>query len=304
MHVDQQVRLKMWKTPSRERICEVQALDGNTSTQRYIQQQRRYSDFVAISPSTSTNSSTRRRASEIFKSPTGGTSPGIVCSNTDLISILSSLTSSATEINRCGEDPAPLRDDSKAVKTIEQKRRHLKDFRSNSFDISILHGTGNKPTYSGSNKNCSINESTSSNWFVNRHQPMWKKQNRTEVHFPLFTSKFDKSKVVKAVKESLTKSTSPPKESSKHKVVWDDTSGTKVDAQVLGSAIEEFLTSQRSLEPEATGSTTALGKSSVSPSKQKPSKVTNWFSGAGKEEEQTETCEPSICSSLKDLFVK
>ena len=74
-----------------------------------------------------------------------------------------------------------------------------------------------------------------SSWFVKRHQPMEKKQRsfdtgeRTTLSF-----KFEKSRVVKAVKDSLTKVTSPTKEESnvRHKVVWDGSSGTKVDAQV------------------------------------------------------------------------
>ncbi|KAK0181864.1 hypothetical protein PV327_000051 [Microctonus hyperodae] len=305
------VRLKMWKTPSRERVCEVQTLEGNSSSsQRYIQQQqRRYSDLAAMSSTPSSNSSTRRRASEFSsRSPIGsGNSPGIVCSNSDLISILSSLTSSATEINRCGEEPV-MHDEIKTTKTLEQKRRGLKNFRSNSFDSSILHGTGNKPNLVGNtSKNSDNNSQRPSSWFVNRHQPMWKKQKSVDINFSPLSLKFDKSRVVKAVKDSLTKSTSPTKDSARHKVVWDDKSGTKVDAQVLGSAIEEFLTAQRNTECDIGSNIT---KSTVSPSKQRSGKINSWFVGGGssssnnKDEEQIEPCEPSICSSLKDLFVK
>ncbi|XP_044575844.1 uncharacterized protein LOC123259406 [Cotesia glomerata] len=280
------VRLKMWKTPSRERVCEVQPLEGNSSSQRYTQQQRRFSDFGAISSSTSTcslsgtnqASTSRRRASEFPRSLMTSTSPGIVCSNTDLISILSSLTSSATEINRCGEER-------ETSKSLEQKRRRLKDHRSNSFDVSILHGTGNKQ----SSVEKASTEPPPSSWFANRHQPMWKKQKSVDV--PSSSSAL-KLGVIKTVKETLAKS-SPPKE-TRHKVVWDDTSGTRVDAQVLGSAIEEFLTSQSS----------SSGKPAVSPGKPKPGKVASWFSGGNKEQPEAEACEASICSSLKDLFVK
>lgn len=283
----------MWKTPSRERVCEVQPLEGNSSSQRYTQQQRRFSDFGAISNSISscslsgTNqaSTSRRRASEFPRSLTGA-SPGIVCSNTDLISILSSLTSSATEINRCGEER-------ESSKSLEQKRRRLKDHRSNSFDVSILHGTGSKQ----SSVEKASTEPPPSSWFANRHQPMWKKQKSVDV--PSFSSSSSSSAiklgVIKTVKETLAKS-SPPKE-TRHKVVWDDSSGTRVDAQVLGSAIEEFLTSQSSK------SESSSGKPAVSPGKPKPGKVASWFSGGNKEPE-AEACEPSICSSLKDLFVK
>jgi len=40
----------------------------------------------------------------------------------------------------------------------------------------------------------------------------------------------DKSKVVKVVKDTLAKN----QVDTKHKVLWDDRSGTKVDAQVNG----------------------------------------------------------------------
>ncbi|XP_015600532.1 uncharacterized protein LOC107270226 [Cephus cinctus] len=303
------VRLKMWKTSSKERICEVQPLEGNSSTQRYTQcQQRRFSDVSFISE-TVPSGSIRRRASEMPKIPSTtkqATSPaaGIVCSNTDLISILSSLTSSATEINRCGDESTSRDDSAKpgSSKSSEQKRSRLKSFRSNSFDVSILHGTGNKQPSSNAKSS-----TAPSSWFVKRHQPMSKKQKSEDCAPTAVTFKDERSKVIKVV-DSLTKpilaKTTPINESTRHKVVWDDTSGTKVDAQVLGTAIEEFLTAQRGNDTDA--STSSTSKQGVSPSKPKssPSKMASWFTGGNKEEEQTESCEQSMCSSLKDLFVK
>lgn len=223
----------MYKTSSKERVCEVQPLEGSTSTQRYIQQHRRFSDFTLASiPAAST---IRRRASEMpippSPKPTFSQSAGIICSNTDLISILSSLTSSATEINRCGEEFS-LTKENKSNKTPEQRRRNLRNFRSNSFDISILHETGNKLSCPGSIK--STNPAPS-NWFVKRHQPMSKKQTNDESISTLLHFKFDKLKVAKFNKESFIKSP-PSKESEvRHKVVWDGLSGTKVDAQVISN---------------------------------------------------------------------
>lgn len=103
--------------------------------------------------------------------------------------------------------------------------------RSNSFDVSLLHATGNRQAALSGNGNNSSSAaakfsftSTMSNWYVKRHQPR-----STD---PLSAFKFDKSKMVKVVKDALGK-TSPTKDTeSKHKVVWDGTSGTKVDAQV------------------------------------------------------------------------
>lgn len=319
-----QVRLKLWKTPSREQVCEVQPLEGNSTAQRYTQQQqRRYSDFAVAGSMPPPTGSIRRRASEMPKLPTsspGQITPaaGIVCSNTDLISILSSLTSSASEINRCGIDEAavfPSTSGGKIEKpevttgktAVEQKRNRLKGFRSNSFDVSILHGTGNKTQSLTSPKNSSAPTS----WFVKRHQPMSKKQKSEDSAPTAVTFRDEKSTVVKIfdplqikpTKLSPTsRETGPAVANARHKVVWDDKSGTKVDAQVLGSAIEGFLTAQRGGELE----TPSSSKSGNSPNKPRssPSKVANWFSGANKEDEQTESCEPSICSTLKDLFVK
>lgn len=295
------VRMKMYKTTSSEQVCEVQPLEGNSSAQRYTQHQKRRASELpttAVSPT----ASLRRRVSEVPRTLATSVSSaaGIVCSNTDLISILSSLTSSATEINRCGEDASTSREDSKSSwssKTAEQKRNQLKN-RSNSFDVSILHGTKGKQL-PGFSKTTASSIVAPSNWFTKRHQPMSKKQKPEDLITTSLNFKFDKSKVVKAVKETLGR-TSPTGE-TRHKVVWDDTSGTKVDAQVLGSAIEKILTAQKGSDSEPSRS---AGKPSVSPNKPRSNKVASWFSSGNKEQEQTESCEPSIRASLKDLFVK
>ncbi|XP_011867503.1 PREDICTED: uncharacterized protein LOC105561796 isoform X2 [Vollenhovia emeryi] len=298
-----QVRLKMYKTPSRERVCEIQPLegDGSSTTQKYIQhQKRRFSEFSAsVAASTS---ALRRRASEMTRPHSeieipGMPTAGITCSNTDLISILSSLTSSATEINTCGtSDASGAKDEQKSswsAKTAEQRRSRLKSSRSNSFDVSILHSTKCK-TPTSSSKSAIGAFMTPSTWFVKRHQPISKKSRYDEESAPMF--KLDKAQVVKTVKDTLAKNVG-----TKHKVLWDDSSGTKVDAQVLGNAIEKILTStHRGSDAEASGSSS--GKPSVSPNKSRASKVAGWFTSGNKEPEQPD-CD-SICSTLKDLFVK
>lgn len=223
----------MYKTPSRERVCEIQPLEGNSSaTQKYIQhQKRRFSEFSAsVAASTS---ALRRRASEMTRQlseieipGTSATAAGITCSNTDLISILSSLTSSATEINMCGtSDAMDEQKSSWSAKTAEQRRSRLKNSRSNSFDVSILHSTKSK-TSTSSGKSSTIGASMApSSWFAKRHQPISKKSRYDEENAATF--KLDKSRVVKTVKDTLAKNVN-----SKHKVLWDDSSGTKVDAQV------------------------------------------------------------------------
>ncbi|KAM0733713.1 hypothetical protein ACS0PU_012078 [Formica fusca] len=296
------VRLKMYKTSSRERVCEIQPLegDGSSTTQKYIQhQKRRFSDFSAsVAASTL---ALRRRASEMTRPicelevPCSTTAAGITCSNTDLISILSSLTSSASEINTCGtSDAKDEQRSSWSTKTAEQRRSRLKSSRSNSFDVSILHSTKSK-TSSSSSKGAVGSLIAPSNWFAKRHQPMSKK-NRYLDEESAMTFKLDKLKIVKTVKDTLVKNVDP-----KHKVLWDDSSGTKVDAQVLGNAIEKILTStHRGNDAEMSGSSS--GKPSVSPNKSRAGKVTSWFSSGNKEQEQTD-CD-SICTTLKDLFVK
>ncbi|XP_011305663.1 uncharacterized protein [Fopius arisanus] len=251
------VRLKMWRTTSHERMCEVQPVVG--PYQRYTQHSRRHSDLPPPLPPTAP----RRRASEV--PPRCPQSPGIVCSNTDLISILSSLTSSATEINRCGDDPPRSDLPIHESKPLADRRR-LKD-RSNSFDISILQGTdlrasddGSIPPYQGS-----------SSWFVNRHQPMWKKQKSSDE----FRRNFLGINGNKGV---------PSGEG--HSFLWDNTSGTEIDAQAFGNAIQKFLTAQRNEGDRAKGRGKGKG----------------WLPGG--RGETSEGCETSICSSLKDLFVK
>ncbi|XP_050599100.1 uncharacterized protein LOC126926794 isoform X1 [Bombus affinis] len=181
-------------------------------------------------------------------------------------------------------------------KTTEQKGSRSKSFRSNSFDVSTLHGAKSK--LSGSSKAAISTFMAPSNWFTKRHQPMSKKPE--DLVTASLSLKFDKSKVVKAVKETLGKKS--PNSEVKHKVVWDNTSGTKVDAQVFGSAIEKMLTAQKGNDTGASGSS---GKPSVSPNKPMSGKVTNWFSNTkNQNRNQTESSEPSLCSSLKDLFKK
>ncbi|XP_050575120.1 uncharacterized protein LOC126914758 isoform X2 [Bombus affinis] len=114
-------------------------------------------------------------------------------------------------------------------KTTEQKGSRSKSFRSNSFDVSTLHGAKSK--LSGSSKAAISTFMAPSNWFTKRHQPMSKKPE--DLVTASLSLKFDKSKVVKAVKETLGKKS--PNSEVKHKVVWDNTSGTKVDAQTSAS---------------------------------------------------------------------
>ena len=122
--------------------------------------------------------------------------------------------------------------------------RRLKSSRSNSFDVSILHGCGDaKQSAAAAALTKGLNNAgnssiiSPSSWFAKRHQPMAKKQRGADAPSSTLNFKFEKSRVVKAVNDSLAK-TSPTKEetSARNKVVWDGSSGTKVDAQVSGES--------------------------------------------------------------------
>ena len=269
------VRMKLWNT-SNERVCEVEPLDDSNSgnVQRYTNSSnRRYSDFVGTTLAPIPSSS-KRRASELPPPNTCTTTSaskhpttGIVCSNTDLISILSSLSTSATEINQCETAQASK---SESAKAAEQRRSRLKSNRSNSFDISILH-SAEEPKQADS-------AGAPSNWFTKRHQP---------------TAKPEQEKNKNVV------------ETEPGKVVWDERSGSLVDAHALGSAIEVFL---RQTTPDSTSAQTSPH---TSPNKCKMTtsncaacrSKTTWFSTKG-DSDSTETCDSSLCSTLKDLFVK
>ncbi|XP_024082437.1 uncharacterized protein LOC106664039 isoform X2 [Cimex lectularius] len=265
------VRLKMWQTDSQEKICEVEPLDGAGSTARYHQKEsRRFSDVTGIPP---LQVQSKRRASELpkFQSSGSATPPtdrpsGIVCSNSDLMCIMSSLTSSAQEINSSQttttttpttlpERPAPPK-----PSAIEDKRNLLKNSRSNSFDVSLLP--------EGKSGEVKDKGGAPGNWFLRRHLPMANK---------------------KYLGKTEDEAASPGKK-KKEKVVWDKPSGSIVDAKVIGSAIEVFL-NQRS------GETTPQEAP-------KKTQKTSWFGAEPKETDEEVTCDNSICSTLKDLFVK
>ena len=276
------VKLKMWQTENEEKVCEVS--EGGSVARYHQKETRRFSDVTGIA-SLKEQSMSRRRASEVPPAsgqPTGQT--GIVCSNNDLITIMSSLTSSAQEINSPPPQPVALVvEPPKPVSAIEEKRNLLKNNRSNSFDVSLLPD----------NKTLDVNQKGGpGNWFLRRHLPMANKKSNEKNDSPTPTVKpLDRKS------GSLKTTAEQEKEKrNKDKVVWDKPSGSVVDPQVIGSAIEVFLTQRTSETPtqSATQSTESLKKNQKS----------SWFSGEPKESDEEVTCDNSICSTLKDLFVK
>jgi hypothetical protein len=109
--------------------------------------------------------------------------------------------------------------------------------------------------------------------------------------------------------ESGKQTSSPPD----HKVVWDGKSGSVVDAQVLGSAIEVFLARRGSGNDSPGGTSPQSSKVSPTKNNEKSSSgsggagTSSWFSGNKDAEDEagaSDTCDTSLCSTLKDLFVK
>ncbi|EAT36140.1 AAEL011757-PA [Aedes aegypti] len=315
-------RMKLWNT-SNEKVCEVQTLDeagaGSSSPMRYTN--RRYSDFVGttlppiqsfrrasempISPSAPLTPATASSSKQISASPKT-TISGIVCTNTDLISLLSSLASSATEINRCGDKDYPTPQtpqSSSSFKSItkippEASGSNLKKNRSNSFDISLYHNIKQLATGSSSSATEQEKSSVEPGWFAKRHQPMAR---RKSMKSPNATVSFAKEAIDKLRDKSDSKtgdSTKPKAKESRSplsKLKWDGRSAI-VDARMIGHAIENFITGSGSSKKSSSS------KDSSAKSK-KASSSSSWF-GKADDDDSNDTCDSSLCSTLKDLFVK
>ncbi|KAL0281511.1 UNVERIFIED_CONTAM: hypothetical protein PYX00_002480 [Menopon gallinae] len=213
------------------------------------------------------------------------TGPGIICSNTDLKNILSPLTSSAQEI--CGlvereSSGATATSPTQPETALEKKRKQLKD-RSNSFDVGFLPGTS----------------AGTGGWFTKRHQPIAKKEEHCEVKSDIlvtFNNEKQKSQSSLVANPDRAKPKSPT--ADRNQVVWDNRSGSVVDPQVLGSAIEVFLNRRSSQDP-----TSPVPRASPKDSPTKSSSR-GWFGAGNEDAPEDDTCDSSICSTLKDLFVK
>lgn len=287
------VQMKLWQNEKEEKICEIQPVEGGAAPQRYQTPPRRCSEIVQ--PTAPQVVSKPRRAS------------GIVCSNNDLMSIVSSLTSSAQEINEEKSKPVePQAGTSKPPSSLDHRRGLLKGSRSNSFDVSLLPEG---------------KEQQGGNWFARRHQPMANKKYLT----PRSTSEPQEEEqepsppppVIKApptvtfadeipnVDRKKQSAVEPPEKLKK--VVWDKPSGSVIDAQLIGSAIEVYL------NKKVGGDTSPTSQSqNQQPAEQEQTENTTgstsktaWFGNKTKPADEEEgSCDNSICSTLKDLFVK
>lgn len=357
-------RMKMWNTSS-EKVCEVQTVDesGASSPRRYTN--RRYSDFVG---STLAPIPSNRRASENFVSPavaatvacvaasneasngaaastsTGGGSSiaanflkksGIVVTKNDLMSLMSSLTSSANEIHRIDDEDEPVPEPLQGFITkpgattssaqtaggtssgnqLLPEPGMQRSNRSNSFDVSILHNAkqmiaGGAAGSGAAATAAEKNAAALSGWFEKRHQPMSRKKSirptcATTVSFSKDVLDRFKDKEERTTKETKKKS----------KLRWDN-KGSFVDPHVIGNAIEGFLrkssgrvrgSKESRAKKESAAAAAASGGNGASGSGGgaggSATRSSFWF-GKGDEDDSKDTCESSLCSTLKDLFVK
>ncbi|KAI5703601.1 hypothetical protein M8J75_013802 [Diaphorina citri] len=315
------VRMKMWQTEDKEKVCEFQSMEGGGPSSRYHQAvpgiprdvpgpSRRYSDISGIQAISKQQQSQsqppqRRRASEAPSNTRRVSTPPlpsseIVISNTELKSILSNLTSSAQEISNKMDNIAAA--GSKLTTALDQKRNLLKGSRSNSFDISMLPD-GKK-----------VEKEKSSNWFTRRHLPMSNKTSTSDNQVVVtMTDEKPRTSILKSSKTidktitaltggetgkkpaSILKSEKSvdKKDTPKHKVAWNKACGSMVDAHLLGSVIEGFL-NKKTTETTSGGASGTGGEVKTKSSKSDPEAAT------GKEE----TASSSLVSTLKDLFVK
>ncbi|XP_063619530.1 uncharacterized protein LOC134792213 isoform X1 [Cydia splendana] len=168
-----------------------------------------------------------------------------------------------------------------------ERTRRLADTRSSSFDASTLR---DKPPGSGTT------------WFTRRHQTLATKK---KVNEPQKKSKVTFAPDAKQAPGDIAA------------VVWDQPSGSIVDASALGSAIEVFLRKGGAGDPGVSGTTAntlkETGKSTgARPKVPEPPGVSRssgrpgderWCPTRPEDDEGAQGCDATLCSSLKDLFV-
>lgn len=273
------VRMRLWNT-SNERVCEVQPLDERSpmsGSVRYTNRGRRHSDFVGapLPPIPA-----RRRASEMPPPPPipPRTGAGVVCTDTDLRLMLNALTSSATEIDRCGKP---------------ERTRRLADMRSSSFDATTLR---EKSSESGTT------------WFARRHQTLATKKKENEPKKPKVTfapdSKQPPGDAAAVIWDKPTGS-----------VVDASALGSAIEVFLRRSSAVESTPSTSGVPPpkaikkaekEAKKGADHRIKSQEIPSTSRQMGIKEgerWGSNRLEDEEAADGCDASICTSLKDLFV-
>ncbi|XP_058468226.1 uncharacterized protein LOC131440719 isoform X2 [Malaya genurostris] len=216
--------------------------------------------------------------------------------------------SSATEINRCGEKdyttPKTPQSSSSIKPTFEfpqdqqTTESKLKKNRSNSFDMSLYYNIKQLATCSSTNLDDAGKISIEPGWFTKRHLPMARRKSMKSSGSKVTFAKeaIDKLREKSEAKSGEVKTKTKESKSPLSKLKWDGRSAI-VDARMIGHAIESFITGTSSSKKSSTNSKDSSMKSS---NKQTSS---NWF-GKADDDDSNDACDSSLCSTLKDLFVK
>lgn len=366
------VRMKMWQTEDKEKMCELQSMDGENKQMSRFKEARRYSN-IDVCEKIAPPIPPRRRASELPPNSTlqagkpssataaAAQTSGIVCTNTDLLSIMNSLKSTATKALQSTKGGGQRqRGSSKTTDSLptgvvgdasaggDRRRDVLRAGRSNSVDVANIGAAAAMAAAAAGN--------STRNWFR-------KMSTRTATAVSMAGGQrgadaecaeqrlatggcgggeyvVQKSPVVVTFADERPKvsllidpSSSgckpdkhcsaaplspppppppPPSSSSVDKkpapnggdvVVWDRPTGSVVNAEVLGTAIEGFLAAKKTGDSADT-SPTADGEHHEHLSQQQQPGGKPVAKTSADPSTAARTCDTSICSSLKDLFVK
>lgn len=283
-----------------------------------------------------------------------GSSSGIVCTNTDLLSIMNSLKSTANkalQLQSTGRPGSSKTTDSlpgTAAAGVDRRRDVLRTGRSNSVDVANLgmtaamaaaaagnstrnwfrkisargstatvqattgrggaEGTGELQRASTIGSGCEyvVQKSPVVVTFADDERP------KVSLFVEPITSKPDRQPPPPPPSPQPQPQAQPTPEGRNGKagtasapkgddvVVWDRPTGSVVNAEVLGTAIEGFLAAKKTGDGSA-----ADGSPAADDEQQQPGgKPAAPPKTSANEPSNGRTCDASICSSLKDLFVK
>uniref|UniRef100_A0AAG5DYI8 Uncharacterized protein n=1 Tax=Anopheles atroparvus TaxID=41427 RepID=A0AAG5DYI8_ANOAO len=197
-------------------------------------------------------------------------------------------------------------------------KSNLQKNRSNSFDISLYQNikqlaTGGSSLVGSGGPSDPEKSSVESGWFIKRHQPMARR--KSSAKSPSATVTFARETLDKLRDKEPARDEPKPKPKSEsrsplNRLKWDGRSAI-VDARMIGHAIENFITGSSSSSSASSSSSsskkaTGGGKdgSGGGRSGTKKSAASSWFGKADDDEDSNDTCDSSLCSTLKDLFVK
>ncbi|KAF0757089.1 Uncharacterized protein FWK35_00023517, partial [Aphis craccivora] len=355
--------------------CSAMAYQGHRS----FKEARRYSN-IDVCEKIAPPIPARRRASELppnctpqaaGKPSTGASqSSGIVCTNTDLLSIMNSLKSSASKALQStttkggGGDPRQ-RVNSKTTDSLptgggvggggggeggvgDRRRDVLRSGRSNSVDVANIGAAAAMAAAAAGNSTrnwfrkmstrtatavttigggqrpdaeCAEQRLATAGEYVVQKSPVVVTfaDERPKVSLLIEPGKLQEKHSSAPLSPPLLQPPPPPPpppptaadKKPSDVVVWDRPTGSVVDAEVLGTAIEGFLAAKKSGDSADASPTAADGElhhehlqQQQQQQQQTSGKPAAKTSAAADPNAAGRTCDTSICSSLKDLFVK